>query len=60
MVETFKEIVKNKLELENMKRYFTTDLKQNEESLSKSLTEFVRNESTGKFAAKNVDFKILD
>ena len=60
MVETFKEIVKNKLELENMKIYFTTDLKQNEESLSKSLTEFVRNESTGKFAAKNVDFKILD
>ena len=60
MVETFKEIVKNKLELENVKIYFTTDLKQNAESLDKSLTEFIKDEETGKFSAKNVEFKILE
>ena len=35
-------------------------LKQNSESLEKSLTEFVKNEETGKFSAKNVEFKILE
>ncbi len=60
MVETFKEMVKNKLELEKIKIYFTTDLKQNSESLDKSLTEFVKDETTGKFSAKNVEFKILE
>ena len=60
MIETFKEIVKNNLEVNNTKIYFTTDLKQNSESLDKSLTEFAKNEETGKFAAKNVEFKILE
>ncbi len=60
MVETFKEIVKNKLELEDIKIYFTTDLKQNAITLDKSLTEFAKNEETGKFVAKNVEFKILE
>ena len=60
MVETFKEVVKNALEIANVKLYFTTDLKQNSESLEKSLTEFAKNEDTGKFSAKNVEFKILE
>ena len=60
MVETFKEIVKNSLEMAGIKVYFTTDLKQNSESLNQSLTEFVKNEDTGKFSAKNVEFKILE
>ena len=60
MIETFKEIIKNKLELENIKIYYTTDLRQNEDTLSKSLTEFVKNEKTGKFVSKNIDFKILE
>ena len=60
MVETFKEIIRNNLELSNSKIYFTTDLKQNSESLNKSLTEFVKNEETGKFGANNVEFKILE
>jgi hypothetical protein len=59
MVETFKAMVKNNIEIEGSKIYFTTDLKQNAESLNKSLTEFVKNEE-GKFAAKNVEFKILE
>lgn len=60
MVEAFKEIVKNKIEIENNKIYFTTDLKQNEESLSKTLTEFKMDEETKKYVAVNVDFKILN
>jgi hypothetical protein len=60
MVETFKEIVKNSLEMNGIKVYYTTDLKQNSESLNQSLTEFVKNEETGKFSAKNVEFKILE
>ena len=60
MVEVFKQIVKNKLEMEKIKVYFTTDLKQNSDSLDKSLIDFVKNEETGKFVAKNVEFKILE
>ena len=60
MVEAFKEIIKNKIEINNNKIYFTTDLKQNEESLSKTLTEFTKNEETGKFVAINADLKILE
>ena len=40
MVESFKEIVKNKIEINKVKLYFTTDLKQNAQALDKSLTEF--------------------
>ena len=60
MIEVFKEIVKNKLEMDKIKVYFTTDLKQNSESLEKSLTDFIKNEETGKFVAKNVEFNILE
>lgn len=60
MVEAFKLIIKNNLEIANQKIYFTTDLKQNATSLDKSLTEFVKNEETGKFSARNVEFKILE
>ena len=60
MVETFKEIVKNSIDMAGIKVYYTTDLKQNSESLNQSLTEFVKNEETGKFSAKNVEFKILE
>ncbi len=58
MVETFKEIVTRNLEIENMKLYFTTDLRQNAETLEKSLVEFVKNEN-GKYKANNVEFKLL-
>ena len=60
MVETFKEMVKKDLIPTNSKVYFTTDLKQNSETLEKSLTDFVKNEETGKFSAVNVEFKILE
>ena len=59
MVETFKEIVKNKLEIPKIKLYFTTDLKQNSESLSTSLTEFKLDESTGKYKMETGEIKLL-
>ena len=59
MAEVFVEIVKNKLELDKIKLYFTTDLKQNSESLNKSLVEFVKDDKTGKFKANNIEIKFL-
>ena len=59
MVETFKEIVKNKLELPKIKLYFSTDLKQNSETLSTSLTEFKLDESTGKYKMETGEVKLL-
>ena len=41
MAETFKEIVKNEVEIPQIKLYFSTDLRQNEETLENTLVEFV-------------------
>lgn len=59
-VETFKVIVKNKLEISNAKIYFTTDLKQNNTSLANTLTEFVIDEETGKYKINELNLKILE
>ncbi len=58
MVETFKEIVKNEVEIPQIKLYFTTDLRQNEETLSNTLVEFVLVD--GKYKMENVELKLLD
>ena len=60
MAETFKEIVKNKLELKPIKMYFTTELRQNEESLVKSLIEFKLDEETQKYKVDEIGLKLLD
>ena len=60
MAETFKTIVMNDLLIDRIKLYFTTDLKQNDENLDESLTEFVLNEETGKYKIKNTKIKLLD
>ena len=59
MVEVFKQIVTNKVSIENTKIYFTTDLKQNSSTLDKSFMEFVKDENTGKYRANNVEIKLL-
>lgn len=59
MVETFREIVKNKLELPKIKLYFSTDLKQVSETLSTSLTEFKLDEATGKYKMETGEVKLL-
>ena len=59
MAETFKEMVMNNIEFKHINLYYTTDLKQVDESLEKSLTEFVLDPETNKYKAKNVELKIL-
>ncbi len=59
MAETFKEIVVNQLEIDKIKLYFSTDLRQNEETLAKTLVEFKIDESTGKYKMENVEIKLL-
>ena len=57
--ETFKEIVKNKLEIPQIKLYFTTDLRQNGDSLENTLVEFKLDEATNKYKVANVELKLL-
>ena len=57
--ESFKEIVKNKLEIPQIKFYFTTDLRQNSETLENTLIEFRLDETTKKYKMFNVEVKIL-
>ena len=58
--ETFREIVTNKLEIPEIKLYYTNDLKQNAETLDETLIEFVLDESTQKYKAEKVKLKLLE
>ena len=60
MVEVFKTIVKNKLEISKIRYYFSTDLRQNKETLSDSLVEFKLDEETNKYKMEVVNLKLLD
>ena len=60
MTEIYKEILKNKLEIEEIKLYFTTDLMQNEETLSDSLIQFSFDEKTKKYKADRIHLKLLE
>ena len=57
MAETFKEIVKNQMEISQIKLYFTTDLRQNEETLENTLVEFKLVD--GKYRMENIELKLL-
>ena len=57
IVETYKEIVTNQLEIEQIKLYFTTDLRQNKETLEDTLVEFKLVD--GKYKMENVELKLL-
>ena len=57
MAETFKEIVTNQVEIPQIKLYFTTDLRQNEETLENTLVEFKLVD--GKYKKENVELKLL-
>ena len=59
MIETLKVIVTNKLEIPGIKLLFTADLRQNSDSLEKSLIEFKIDEATGKYRMEEVELKIL-
>ena len=60
MAEAFKEVVTNKIEIDKINLYYTTDLKQNSDSLKEALTEFVLDKETNKYKAKIVELKLLD
>ena len=57
MAETFKEIVTNQVEIPQIKLYFTTDLRQNEETLENTLVEFKL--VNGKYKMENVELRLL-
>ena len=57
MAESFKERVKNELEIPPIKLYFTTDLRQNEETLENTLVDFKLVD--GKYKMENVELKLL-
>ena len=58
MAEVFKELIMNKIEIKQIKYYYTTDLKQNEDKLDKSLCEFKLNDKK-KFELATVEIKLL-
>ena len=57
MAECFKEIITNKVEIPQIKMLFTTDLRQNEETLSNTLVEFKLVD--GKYKMENVELKLI-
>ena len=57
MAESFKEIVKNQVEIPQIKLYFSTDLRQNEETLENTLVDFKLVD--GKYKMENVELKLL-
>ena len=59
MVEILKVVVTNKLTVPNLKLLFTTDLRQNSDSLEKSLVEFKADKETGKLKIEEVALKVL-
>jgi len=59
MAETFKTIVVNRVEISKIKLYFSTDLRQNKETLDKTLTEFKLDENTKKYKMEDVEVKLL-
>ena len=59
MAETFKTIVVNQVEIPQIKLYFSTDLRQNEETLAKTLVEFKQDKDTKKYKMEDVEVKLL-
>ena len=57
MAETFREIITNGLEIPQIKLLFTTDLRQNEETLENTLVEFKLVD--GKYKQENIELKLL-
>ena len=58
--EAFKLIVTKGLEISKIKLYFTTDLRQNKESLEDTLIEFKLDEATNKYKVADVELRLLE
>ena len=59
MAETFKYITINKLDIDKINLYYTTDLRQNAESLETSLVEFKLDPENQKYKMEIVSIKLL-
>ena len=59
MAETFKTIMVNQVQIDQIKLYFSTDLRQNEETLAKTLVEFKQDAETKKYKMEDVEVKLL-
>ena len=59
MAETFRTIIVNQVEIKQLKLYFSTDLRQNEETLAKTLVEFKQDQETKKYKMEDVEVKLL-
>lgn len=60
MAESFKTIVTNGIEIPQIKLYFSTDLRQNNETLANTLVEFKLDETTNKYKMDEIELKLLD
>ena len=60
MAEVFRELVTHNIEFSKINLYYTTDLKQNSESLESTLTEFKLDPETNKYKAQKVELKLLN
>ena len=58
MAEVYKILFINKIKIDKINFYYTTDLKQNEEKLDKSLFSFIYEDN--QFKLKNIEAKILE
>lgn len=58
--EAFELIVTKGLEISKIKLYFTTDLRQNKESLEDTLIEFKLDEATNKYKVADVELRLLE
>lgn len=58
--EAFKLIVTKGLEISKIKLYFTTDLRQNKESLEDTLIEFKLDEAANKYKVADVELRLLE
>lgn len=59
LAEMFKEIVTSGISISKITLLFTTDLRQNDEDLSKSLVQFKLDPETNKYKVENVELKLL-
>lgn len=57
MAETFKELIKNNIEIPQIQLLFTTDLRQNEETLKNTLVQFKLD--NGKYKMENVELNLI-
>lgn len=60
MALTFKELITHNIEIDKIKWLFSTDLRQNKETLKNTLVEFKIDETTKKYKMEEIELKFLD